>query len=128
MTPILEYLLSKKNVNNIEKERNAHNGYAIGDLIQYEWAKNNSYFVIVKFDPDYDDIIYTIEILIGIHDSPDPENDLKNAQWERYANSMAYRFGHMKNIKETIGHYKLPNNAIEAFEKAPATYSISHKK
>lgn len=127
MKRIVEYLLSK-NISKLEKERNAHNGYAIGDLIRYTFSDSDSYYVIVKFDPDYDDIIYTIKIVIGIHDSPDPENDLKNAQWERYANSMAYRFAHMEDIKETIGYYKLPNNVIEAFEKAPATYSISHKK
>ena len=118
MRQIIEYLLGKGINDNVK-----HDSLTIGDIIQYDFSNIGSYYIIMKFDSKYDDVIYTLNLIGSAYSTKvDPDELTKGIQWERYAENMSYGYGFIHKIKDIVGHYDIPKDIIKLYEKAPEYY------
>ena len=123
MKNILEYLLNKHTT-----EKTLHSGLSIGDIITYDFSKNDGiYYIIMKFDSEYDNVIYTLQLISQPYGNPNVNEMVKDIPWERYAKNESYGYGFINRIKDVVAHWDIPDEVVELYDNAPEYYQNLQK-
>lgn len=113
MKQITEFLLSKTNAG-----KHPHDGLNVGDIIVYDFCKKGSYYMIMSFDDEFDDIIYTLNFVTLPNTPFNVEQMVKHCNWEWYAKNESFGYGSITKIIDVVGHYDLPEDIINMYAEA----------